>query len=76
MIQRIFIDEDGDIATIECDEEGLEYLIEGLEHLRECEEGAEMVTPTLGEISAPWWRFWNRSSTLVVGEFRLRRVTE
>lgn len=74
MIQTIVEDEDGNYA-LEFDDDGIEYLIDGLTDLFNHKEiGQEFVTPSVWEKPAPWWRFWDRSGDPVVGEFRLRRV--
>lgn len=74
MIQRIVEDDDGNMA-MEFDDEGIDYLIQGLMALAEDgRPSALMTTPSVWETPAPWWRFWDRSGDPVVGEFRLRRV--
>lgn len=73
MIQKIKEDDDGNTA-IEFDEEGIDYLIQGLLALRDDGPGGLMTTPAVWIQPAPWWRFWNRSGDPVVGEFRLRHV--
>ncbi len=73
MIQRIVYDEDDNMA-IEFDDEGLEYLIDGLQELLLDEVGTAFSTPSVWTDDPPWWRFWNRKGTPVVGEFRLRKV--
>lgn len=73
MIQKIKEDDDGNTA-IEFDEEGIDYLIQGLLALRDDGPGGLMTTPAVWTQPAPWWRFWNRSGDPVVGEFRLRHV--
>lgn len=73
MLQRITEDDDGNTA-LEFDEEGIEYLIQGLQSLAEDGPGGLRTTPSMWKIPAPWWRFWDRSGDPVVGEFRLRYV--
>jgi hypothetical protein len=73
MIQKIGEDDDG-CTSIELDEEGIDFLIDGLIQLAEAEVGGVMVTPAAWTNPAPWWRFWDRTGDPVVGEFRLRRV--
>lgn len=73
MIQTIKEDDDGNTA-IEFDEEGIDYLITGLEQLRAEDIGGVMTTPAVWTRKAPWWRFWNRKGEPIVGEIRLRRV--
>lgn len=73
MIQTFKEDDDGNTA-IELDEEGAEYLIQGLVQLLDDGPGGLRTTPAVWSVKAPWWRFWNRSSDPVVGEIRLRRV--
>lgn len=75
MIQTFKEDDDGNTA-IELDEEGIDYLITGLIALRDDGPGGLRTTPAVWSTSAPWWRFWNRSKTPVVGEIRLRHVGE
>lgn len=73
MIQKFTEDDDGSTA-IEFDLEGIDFLIDGLQDLRESPVDTVLSTPALWSNSAPWWRFWNRGSEPVVGEIRLRRV--
>lgn len=73
VIQRITEDDDGNPA-IEFDDEGIDYLMLGLNDLLTSDVGTVFVTPAVWTEDAPWWRFWNRSGTPVVGEFRLRKV--
>jgi hypothetical protein len=74
MIQNIIEDDDG-CTALEFDDEGIEYLIKGLEALYQDDTpGATYVTPAFWYQHAPWWRFWNRKPTMISGEFRLRRV--
>lgn len=73
MIQRIGENEDGN-TELEFDLEGIRYLIEGLDELAEGPVGTALSTPAMWEESAPWWRFWNRSSTIVTGDFIIKRV--
>jgi hypothetical protein len=73
MIQRIVEDDDGNTA-LEFDEEGLEYLIDGLMALLDKDAGTVLTTPAVWTNDPPWWRFWNRKKEPVVGEVRLRRV--
>ena len=73
MIQRILEDDDGNYA-IEFDDEGIEFMIDGLQELLEEEVGGVMSTPTVWTKPAPWWRFWNRKGEPLVGDFRLRKV--
>lgn len=73
MFHKITQDDDGSTA-IELDQEGIDYLVEGLMGLYEAEVGGVLSAPLLWTDPAPWWRFWNRTRDPVVGEFRLRRV--
>lgn len=73
MIQKIVKDDDGS-TVIELDEEGIDYLMDGLVALSEAPAGLVMATPAAWTTPAPWWRFWDRTGDPVVGEFRLRRV--
>lgn len=73
MIQKFTEDDDGS-TVIEFDDEGIDHLVEGLMELSESPVNTVMTTPAVWSIPAPWWKFWNRSPTPVVGEFRLRKV--
>jgi hypothetical protein len=73
MIQKFTEDDDGSTA-IEFDEEGIDYMVDGLMELSESPVGTVLSTPAVWTISAPWWKFWNRSPTPVVGVIRLRKV--
>jgi len=73
VIQRITEDDDGNTA-LEFDDEGIGYMIQGLEQLRDEHAGAMVTTPAVWTNPAPWWRFWNRKGDPVVGEIRLRLV--
>jgi len=74
VIQRITEDDDGNTA-LEFDDEGIAYMIQGLEQLRdEHEAGGMVTTPAVWTNPAPWWRFWNRKGEPVIGEIRLRLV--
>lgn len=74
MIFNLIYDDDGGVA-LELNKEGAEYLTEGLLDLR-YGDIACMSTPSFWEESPPWWRFWNRKKTMVLGEFRLRLVED
>lgn len=73
MIQKFTEDDDGNTA-IEFDLEGIDYMIDGLQDLRDSSIGTVLTTPAVWSVSAPWWRFWNRNPEPVVGEILLRRV--
>lgn len=73
MIHTLKEDDDGNSA-LEFDHEGIDYMIRGLNDLSDSPVGTELSTPAVWTVPAPWWRFWDRSGTPVVGEFRLRRV--
>jgi hypothetical protein len=73
MIHRLGRDEH-DNSTLELDLEGIEYLTLGLEELARSTVGSALSTPEMFERPAPWWRFWNRSSTLVTSDFILKLV--
>lgn len=64
MIQKITEDDDGNTA-IEFDLEGIDYMIDGLQDLRDSSVGTVLSTPALWE---------NDDGEPVVGEVRLRRV--
>lgn len=73
MILDLKFADNGD-PTLAVDEEGIDYLISGLQHLIEGDLGTRIGTPTVWSKSAPWWRFWNRSKEPKVGEFFIKRV--
>lgn len=73
MIQKITEDDEGN-TVLELDEEGIDYLMNGLMALSEAPIGMIMTTPAVWTNSSPWWRFWNRKGEPVVGEFQLKRV--
>lgn len=75
MIQNICYDNNDDVI-IEVDDEGAEYLIDGLSELCINGPGAERSTPAVWGKPAPWWRFWDRSETPMIGQFILRHVGE
>jgi hypothetical protein len=75
MKQVITEEEDGNTA-IHLDEEGIKYLIEGLVDLLEDGPGGLRTTPAVWTETSPWWKFWDRKETPVVGEFKLRYVTD
>lgn len=74
MIQRLITEEGDGNPAMEFDDEGIEYLIDGLRDLLNSEVTTVMSTPVLWTTDPPWWRFWNRRGEPVVGEFRLRKV--
>lgn len=73
MIQKITEDENGN-TVLEFDDEGIEYLVEGLLTLRDEPIGGLLSTPAIWTRDVPWWRFWNREGEPVVGEFFLKKV--
>jgi hypothetical protein len=66
--------DENDDPTLYFDQEGIDYMIDGLMRLSEGPVGTRVGTPTVWEKSAPWWRFWNRKKDPRVGEFFLKRV--
>jgi hypothetical protein len=73
VIQTLKEDDDGN-AALEFDAEGIEYLIDGLNDLLYSDVGTVLTTPSVWTVPSPWWKFWDRKGTPVVGELRLRRV--
>lgn len=73
MILALVYDDD-DNAMLEFDEEGIDWLVIGLEQLRQANPGDYFTTPTVWTKDPPWWRFWNRKRDPVIGEFGLRRA--
>lgn len=75
MIHRIQDNEYGDVVQ-ELDAEGIDYLIEGLEQLRDSEPGTKLSTPALvDEGPRIWWRLWRRTPP-AVGELILIRADD
>jgi hypothetical protein len=75
VIQRLIYDDDGGVA-IELDEEGIDYLMDGLIDCRRAEPGEVFSTPSFWKEQPPWWKFWDRKEVMMTGEFRLRRVAD
>ena len=73
MIQRIVEDDDGNTA-LEFDDDGIEYLIDGLNDLLLDDVGSVYTTPSFWYDYRPWWKFWKPKKTMISGELRLRKV--
>jgi hypothetical protein len=71
MIQRFTEDDDGN-TVIEMDEDGIKFLIEGLVDLLDDGPGGLRSTPAVWTVTSPWWKFWDRGETPVVGAVLLR----
>lgn len=66
--------ENGD-RILEVDLEGIAYLMQGLETLRDGPIGTLLSTPSFWEERrAPWWKFWDRKKTMMSADFVLKLV--